>query len=202
MRSGKTLALAALLALIGTVGLLAGCSQDGNEYQRLVCEVSQVNEGAPLVSGYLDVGADKEAGTEDDIFPIDFVSVKFYARPYSAVVTLPEGSPYSHFHVTSYDLTWVPLTAAGDSLRNYNQVDTRTDLLVPVDNEATVVILVADRRMKDSPWFAELVAPDNPRPSFTAIAELRIRGHETGSETEIEIPASLMVTFVGAIISN
>ena len=65
MRSGKTLALAALLALIGTVGLLAGCSQDGNEYQRLVCEVSQVNEGAPLVSGYLDVGADKEAGTEN-----------------------------------------------------------------------------------------------------------------------------------------
>ncbi len=200
MRSGKTPALAALLALTGTVALLAGCSQDGSEFQRLVCEVSQVNEGAPLVSGYLDVGSDKIAGTSDDTFPIDFVAVKFYARPYNEAVTLPEGSPYSHFHVTSYDLTWVPLTAEGDSLVNYNQVDARTDVLVPVNDEATVAILLADRHMKDRPWFAELFT--GSRPSFTAIAELRFRGHETGSETEIEIPGSCMVTFVGALTSD
>ncbi len=200
MRSGKTLTLTVLLALTGTVGLLAGCSQDGNEFQRLVCEVSLVNQGAPLVSGYLDVGSDKEAGTIDDTFPIDIVEVKFMARPYNEVVTLPEGSPYSYFHITSYDLTWVPLTAAGDSLVSYNRVDARTDVLVPVNDVASVPILVADRFMKDRPWFAELYTAS--RPSFTAIAEIRFHGHETGSETDIVVPASLMVTFVGAIISN
>lgn len=202
MRSGKTLTLGLLLALTGTVGLLPGCSQDGNEFQRLVCEVSQVNQGTPLVSGYLDVGSDKEAGTPDDTFPIDIVEVEFQARPYNSVVTLPEGSPYSYFHITSYDLTWVPLTAAGDSLVSYNRINARTDVLVPVNDKASVPILVADRYMKDRPWFAELVAFTDPRPSFTAIAEIRFHGHETGSETDIEVPASLMVTFVGAIISE
>jgi len=197
MRSGKMLSLAALLALAGTVGLLSGCSQDGSEFQRLVCEVSLVNDGAPLVSAYLDIGSDKEPNTSDDTFPIDIVNVKFHARPYSEAVTLTEGSPYSYFHVTSYDLTWVPLSAAGDSLVNYNRLDARTDVLVPVNDDALVPILVADRFMKDRPWFAELLT--GSRPSFTAIAEIRFHGHETGSETDIVVPGSLMVTFVGMV---
>ncbi|MHB8078936.1 MAG: hypothetical protein ACYDIE_06750 [Candidatus Krumholzibacteriia bacterium] len=200
MRSGKLLSLAALLALAVTGALLGGCSQDGNEFQRLVCEVSLVNAGTPLVSGYVDAGADRVAGTPDDTFPIDIVSVNFHARPYSEAVILTPESPYSYFHITSYDLTWVPLTADGDSLVNYNRVDARTELLVPVNDDATVPILIADRSMKDRPWFAELLT--GSRPSFTAIAEIRFHGHETGSETDIVVPASLMVTFVGVIISN
>lgn len=200
MRSGKMLSLAGLLALAATVGLLAGCSQDGNEFQRLVCEVSLVNGGVPLVSGYIDAGSDRLGGTLDDLFPIDIVQVDFLARPYNEAVTLPEGAPYSYFHVTSYDLTWVPLSAAGDSLVSYNRVGARTDVLVPVNDVASVPILVADRSLKDRPWFAELYT--GSRPSFTAIADIRFHGHETGSETEIEVPASLMVTFVGILVSN
>lgn len=200
MRSGRTLTLAALLALTGTVGLLAGCSQDGSEFQRLVCEVSQVNDGVPLVSAYLDIGSDKIPLTDDDSYPIDVVNAKFAARPYNEAVTITDGSPYSYFHVTSYDLTWVPLTADGDSLVNYNLVGARTDVLVPVNDEATVAILLADRHMKDRPWFAELFT--GSRPSFTAIADLRFHGHETGSETDIVVPASFMVTFVGMTGGN
>jgi len=200
MRTWKPVALVAVLAAVGVLALTTGCSNDGNEFQRLVCEVSAINGGAPLVSGYLEVGSDKIAGTADDTFPIDVVEVEFHARPYNSSITSVEDFPYSYFHVTSYDLIWHPLTPDGDPLVNYNYTRATTDCLVPVTDNAAVSILIADRFMKDQAWFAELYL--GSRPSFTAVCELRFYGHETGSDREIMVPASFMATFVGAIVED
>ncbi|PIV80624.1 hypothetical protein COW53_08730, partial [bacterium CG17_big_fil_post_rev_8_21_14_2_50_64_8] len=66
-----------LMAVITMMAAASGCSTDNNELQRLVCEVSSVNGGAPLVSAYLNAGNDKMVGTDDDFLPIDIVSVLF-----------------------------------------------------------------------------------------------------------------------------
>jgi hypothetical protein len=192
-RSWHKRTLAAAVTLTCALLLVAGCSRTGNEFQRLVCEVQQVNEGNPLMSAYV---IPSTGASTPDIFPIDSVPVLFAARPYNSSVTIVEGAPYSSFHITSYDLTWRPLSAAGDSLRNYSIVGGAAEVLVPVNGEASTSILVADRTFKDTPWFMELLTGE--RPSFTAVAEIRFHGHETGSNRDIIVPASLTVTFVGA----
>ncbi len=198
MRTSKPVALVALLAAFGVLALTTGCTEDGNEFQRLVCEVQAINGGAPLVSAYLDIGSPSDP--DDDTFPIDVVEVMFHARPYNSSITSVEDFPYSYFHVTGYDLIWHPLTAEGAPLTSYNILDARTDVLVPVNDEGVGAILVADRYMKDAPWFAELYT--GSRASFTANCELRFHGHETGSDRDIVVPASFMVTFVGAVSGN
>ncbi|PIE76790.1 hypothetical protein CSA17_00365 [bacterium DOLJORAL78_65_58] len=57
----RTLTLMLAVALFSA--LATGCANyDENEWQRLVCEVHSVNEGSPLLSAYLYVGPDLEAG--------------------------------------------------------------------------------------------------------------------------------------------
>ena len=195
MRTWKSPALAALLALAGTLVLVTGCAKDGNEYQRLVCEVIQVNDGNPLMSAYVIPG---NGPTTPDKYPIDSVPVTFGARPYDASVVLPPDTPYSSFHVTSYDLNWRPLSAEGDSLVNYNIRGAAAEALVPVNDKASTSILIADRHLKDQPWFAELST--GARASFTAVADIRFHGHESGSTRDVVVPAALTVTFVGAAV--
>ncbi len=187
-----------LLAFITLTVILAGCSnQDGNEWKRLVCEVESVNAGSPLMSAYLEVGKDKEAGTEDDIFPIDVVPVSFYARPYSSAIVLPEDGVSSWFHITNYDLIWHPGPAAPDSLTLYNQTNAYCDVRVPVNDRGEVNILIADRVMKEEPWYRELIL--TPGHSFTAACELRFHGHETGNSEIVTLGGGFMVTFYGAV---
>ncbi len=197
-RKRYLLAAAVTMVFAGAL-LLPGCSEDGNEWQRLVCEVQSINDGAALVSGYLDAGQDKIAGTEDDTFPVDIVEVTFHARPYNSAITLPEDAPYSYFHVTSYDLIWHPLTPGGETLPEYNITGGGTDALVPVNERGSCAVLVADRYLKDQPWFVSQLATGLP---FTARCELRFRGHETGSDREVTVSGSFLVHFVYAIVRN
>jgi len=185
------LVLAALLAG-------SGCSNnDGSEWQRLVCEVESVNAGAPLVSAYLNVGSDGIEGTTDDYLPIDIVPVVFHARPYSSTIMLPEDAPNSYFHVTHYDLEWVPGPTAPQELTQYNVERAPCEARVPVYEEAAVAILVADRGMKEEPWYLALY--NDRAMSYQANARLTFYGHETGSDEEIEIDAGLQVTFYGTV---
>jgi hypothetical protein len=194
---GKLTLLAMTGLLLGSLLLLAGCEERGNEYQRLVCEIDMINDGVPLVSGYRHAGQDRQPGTDDDYDPIDNVVVQFHARPYSSAIVLPADAPYSYFHVTEYDVIWHPLTVGGEELPNYNIIGGGCDVLVPVNGEAAVSVLVADRYMKEQPFFRDLMTGKAP---FTARCELRFRGHETGSDQTVELRGSLMVNCVAWVI--
>ncbi len=194
---------ALILTLIITAVALsfAGCSnEDGNEWQRLVCEVESVNDGAPLVSAYIDVGNDGMIGGDDDTFPIDYVPVKFRSRPYSSTITLPETGVSSWFHITNYDIIWHPSPNAPPELTEYNVTNGMCDAIVPVNDNGVVMILVADRHMKDEQWYRDL--QEVPDTYYTAACELVFKGHESGSSEIVEIPAGLMVSFIGAITSE
>ncbi len=198
--------LLSILAILVVATVLSGCSTDNNESQRLVCEVASVNAGVPLVSAYLNSGNDKIVGTDDDYLPIDWVPILFKARALNSQMVLPENGTYSWFHVTSYDLTWHPGPAAPDSLSKYDIQGGMIDAIVPVDDEAVVNVLVADRSMKEEAWFRQmfddLQDPGTIPSSSSAFLEFTFYGHETGSEHEVKIPAGLAVTFYGAVSSN
>ena len=190
---------AIFLAFISTLILVTatGCSQDGNEWERLVCEVESVNSGSPLLSAYADIGSDKIGGTEDDILTVDWVPVVFRARPYSSTMYLPEDGVQSWFHVTSYDLTWQPIGAAPAELADHNIVGGMCDAIVPNGEDAIVSVLIADRVLKEEPWFVDLTTIANY--SFTANCQLTFHGHESGNSREVSIPAGFMVTFFGYV---
>jgi hypothetical protein len=186
--------------LAGGLIALAGCeNHDGNEWQRLVCEVAHINEGSPLVSAYLNVGNDGVQGTDDDFLPIDFVPITFHARPYNELIYLPEDGPYSWFHVTNYDLTWIPGPGAPTELTDYNVENGMLDVLVPVHQEAMVSVLIADRGMKEEPWYRDVLFLGGG--SYTATCQLRFRGHETGNDETVELVGGFTVTFFG-IVTN
>lgn len=188
------------LAAVAVLAMLAGCSEDGNEWQRLVCEVQSVNTGNPLVSAYLDAGNDRQEGTNDDYLPIDVVPVVFHARPYSSAITLPEDGPNSYFDIVAYDLTWNPGPTCPEELADYNVVNAPCYARVPVYDEASVGILIADRGMKEQSWYYELY--EDRGLSFNATAELTFYGHESGSDELIAIPAGLQVTFYGVSVTQ
>ncbi|MFO7652279.1 MAG: hypothetical protein R6X25_00490 [Candidatus Krumholzibacteriia bacterium] len=195
--------ISALIALGLATGMVAlgGCdNHDGNEWQRLVCEVAAINDGTPLVSAYLNVGNDGMAGTDDDFLPIDFATVTFFARPYNSMVYLPDDGPYSWFHVTNYDLIWHPGPGAPAALTDYNVSGGMCDVIVPVGQEASVSILVADRGMKEESWYRDILYVGEG--AYTATCELRFRGHETGSDTIVELGGGFTVTFFGQVSSR
>ncbi len=193
--------LITLLALATIATLLAGCSNhEGNEWNRLVCEIESINNGTPLLSAYLNVGSDKEANTADDTFPIDWVPVSFYARPYSSAIILPEDGVSSWFHVTSYDLIWHPGPNAPGELTDYNVANAFCEARVPVNDHGAVSVLIADRVMKEEPWYRAL--NEIPGHSFTAACELRFHGHETGNTETVTVEGGFMVTFYGAVADD
>jgi hypothetical protein len=190
-------------SLLLVIGLLtvAGCeNHDGNEWQRLVCEVSSVNEGNPLVSAYLNAGNDNQVGTDDDFVPIDSVPVVFRARPYGSSVTIPEDGVYSWFHVTSYDLVWDNTSDNGVDLSPHNIERGGLDAMVPIHDEGSGVVLVSGLDMREAPWFVNLFTGDLG--SFQANARLTFYGHESGNTEEIAVPASLRVHFIGVLIGG
>ncbi len=192
----KSRALIAMLVLLVGLTAMPGCSSDNNEHQRVVCEVLSINGGSPVVAAALNIGADA-SNTNDDYVPIDIVPVTFRARTYSNSVIIPEDDTYSWFHVTSYTMTWTPGAGAPPELTTYNVTDGPTDVLVPVGEEGVVGILVADAGMKAEPWFQDLLT--GARTPWTANLSFQFRGHESGSEHEVVIPAGVVVTFVGAV---
>jgi hypothetical protein len=195
----KKLQISRIVLGVAALVLLAGCAEDGADWQRLVCTVESVNAGNPLVSGYLDAGGDRIEGTPDDFLPIDIVPVMFHARPYSSTISLPEDDPYSYFDVVSYDLTWVPGPTCPDELADFNIVNAPCHARVPVYEEGAVAILIADRGMKEQDWYHDLYM--NPGLSFNATANLTFYGHESGSSELVAISAGLQVTFFGVVTS-
>ncbi|MBU8871994.1 MAG: hypothetical protein KOO60_14095 [Gemmatimonadales bacterium] len=186
--------------VIGLVGM-TGCSgKDGNEWERLVCEVETVNDGYPLLSAY------QEDSGGEITFPVDWVQVEFRARSYSTSLTIPEDGPYSWFHITNYNITWTPSvgfpSGSVDDLVKYNLQGGLCDVIVPVDGQGIVSIMITDRNIKDEAWFGTLLADPDAVPSYSANCQLEFIGHESGSDRQVVIPCGLMVTFVGQLNSD
>lgn len=182
---------AMMILLLGSLALV-GCSSDNeNEGERLVCEVESVNLGNPLISFYM-----IEVGEGDYSFPIDVVPVVFRARPFSSAIVLPEDAAFSWFHITSYDLIWHPGAGCPEEITDHNITDGYCDILVESGEEGYGSILIADRLMKEEPWFWTPLL-DPTAPSYSANCELIFKGHESGSDRVVEIPGGMYVTFYG-----
>ncbi len=179
-----------LLTMTALVALSACSNHEGNEWERLVCEVESVNGGVPLMSFYVLV----TEGNDTEVYPIDLVPIVFRARPYSNYTVMSEDSPQSVFQITSYDLIWHPIGDAPEGLTDHNISRGMTSVSVPVYEDAIVSVLVADRVMKEEPWFSGLQFTGE---SFTASCELIFYGHESGNTREVAIPTGFMVTFYG-----
>ncbi|MBD3219907.1 hypothetical protein GF314_01575 [bacterium] len=201
MKSRATLTALSALMTLASLAVLTGCeNHDGNDWQRLVCDVQSVNAGAPLVSAYLDAGSDRTAGTEDDYQPIDTVQVVFHARPYGSTVTLPEDGAHSWFQIDRYDLIWETDPGTPVDLSPHNVIGGHVDIMVPVHEEAAGAILVAGSDMKNAPWFVD-VYTGNIAP-FQADAKITFYGHETGSSHEVAVQAGCRVHFIAVRIQN
>jgi len=191
----KTRVSTVMFALFVVLAVLGGCSSDNSERSRVVCEVQSVNDGAPLISAYINVGTDGVVGGTDDSYPIDAVTVRFSARPYiDGLSGSASDGAYSSFIIHAYDLVWEPGLNAPAGLTAFNVSRGAAQLQVPVFEQAELSVLVADRALKD--------AVMTPTSDFRAIARLTFYGHDSGSEHEVMIQTSLMVNFIYAVSSN
>ncbi len=192
-------ALITIMALMIGLAALSGCGDNESELQRLVCEVESVNAGVPLISAALNYGSDSSPGGGDDFVPIDFVSVIFRSRALNSSMTIPEDGLYSSFIITGYDLTWTSTDPnAPAELSNSNVTGGMANAQVPIDNDAVVSILVGPLEMKGTTWFQAIL--NGSAPAFSASAQFIFKGHVSGTDHEVNVPAGLMVNFVGAIV--
>ena len=192
----KYTAIGGLLMLSGLLALGGCANNDGNDWQRLVCDVDLVNGGSPVVSAFLNAGSDNIVGTDDDFQPIDMVQVIFHARPYGSTVMLPEDGAYSWFQVDGYDLIWETSEGQPD-LSAHNVERGALDLRVPVYEEYASSILLVGIDMKNASWFVDVYTGDIP--SFQANARFVFYGHESGSDEEVSIEAGVRVNFIGVV---
>jgi hypothetical protein len=200
-REGETVnsrALITLMALVLGLAALSGCSDNSNELQNLVCEVESVNDGAPLIMAALNIGTDGIPGNDDDFIPIDYVPVSFRSRAMNNNVNIPDGGVYSSFIITGYDLAWTSADPnAPAALSDFNVTGGIAYLQVPIDDDAIVAVMVGPLEMKAASWFQDiynLVAPP-----FTARATFTFKGHVSGTDHEVSIPAGLMVNLIGTV---
>jgi hypothetical protein len=192
----KTRVTTVLLAVLAGLAVLSGCSSDNAEHARVVADVQSVNEGAPLIAAYVDVGGDGVEGGTDDSYPIDAVPVIFTARPYIEGLSASDaGGAYSSFIITAYDLTWEGASVnAPAGLADHNVVRGATQLQVPLFDQAELAVMIADRTLKDA-----VMTPGN---DFKAIARLTFYGHDSGSEAEVAVRTALMVNFIWAVTNR
>ena len=205
----RTRVLIAAALLIPALALTTGCSSDNSERARVVCEVSSVNAGVPLISAYVTDGGDGvigpgPSGTVDDKYTTDAVPVTFHARPYDSQVTsIGSDDPYSSFVITGYDLTWVPGAdaPAGLDLTPYNVVNAPLYLTVPINDDASASVMVSGRAVKEAVGTL-LGTPWNLDQDFTVVARIQFMGHASGDEHVTKVDAGLTVTFTFAVASN
>ena len=180
-----------------TAGLaLSGCSSDNSEHEPISVEVAMINDGAPVISAALDEG--NPSTPDDDFVPIDAVTFLFKARYFlSSTVNDPQG-PLDSFHITGFDLMWTPQAGAPAELTGYNMVDGGLDLVVTPAEPVEGAVIIVPPAMKSEAWY--------PTPgtleSWTAHLQINFKGHVSGSEHEVIVPANMTVTFMGTISSN
>lgn len=188
--------IAAAFVLLVLVPLM-GCSDNSSERQRVVCEVMTVNGGSPLLTAY------REMDQSGNIFyTVDAVPIIFHARPYDqTTMTIPTDGAYSSFIITGYNLTWHADAAApaGLDLSPYNLRNAPFYVQVPIEDDASSAIMVADRVIKQAVADA-LGGAWGVDEDFNAFLEIEFIGHASGDEHETTIPAGLYVSFTYTVV--
>jgi len=183
-----------------TAGLvLSGCSSDNSEHEPISVEVSAINGGAPVISAAVDVA--NPSTPDDDFVPIDAVTFLFKARYFlTSTVNDPQG-PLDSFHITGYDLTWTPMAGAPTDpaeLLSYNMTGGGLDLTVTPNEPVEAAVIIVPPAMKEELWYPAQYSTE----SWTAHLQINFKGHVSGSENEVVVPANMTVTFMGSISSN
>ena len=195
----RTRVLIAAAAVILVIAPLMGCSDNSSERQRVVCEVVNVNDGAPLLSAYIE--QDQSGNT---FYTVDAVPVVFYARPYDqSTMDIPADDAYSSFIITGYNLYWTPDAAApaGLDLTPYNRTNVPFFAQVVVGDDASSSFMVSDRVIKQA-IFDAFGGPWGVAQDFNAYLRIEFIGHDSGSEHETLVPAGLFVAFTYALQRN
>lgn len=201
----RTRVLAVTLALILSLGLLSGCSNDNDsERQRLVADVEIVNGGVPVIAAWIEDGGDGIIPSSDDSRPVDVVEVLFRARPYSyGTMTIPEDDVYSSVIITGYNLYWETdyNAPAGLDMSQFNITNGAFYMKVAVGEDAISAVMITTLPMKDA-IAAQLGNPWPTTSDFTANARLEFIAHETGSQHEYTIDSGVYVHFTYAVASD
>lgn len=180
-----------------TAGLaLSGCSSDNSEHEPISVEVAMINDGAPVISAAVDIA--NPSTPDDDFVPIDAVPFLFKARYFlSNTVNDPQG-PLDAFHITGYDLIWTPYQNTPDGLMGYNIEGGGLDLVVTPNELVESAVIIVPPAMKQEAWYPVAYSDQ----SWSAHLQVNFKGHVSGSEHEVIVPANMTVTFMGTISSN
>ena len=81
---------------------------------------------------------------------------------------------------------------------SFNITDGLANLQVPIDDDAIVAVLVGPLEMKAATWFQSIL--NGGAAPFTAQASFTFKGHVSGTDHEVHIPAGLMVNVIGAVV--
>ncbi len=199
-------------ALIGVLIVALGCdaTDNENESNRSVIVVNSINDGNPFFSDVLDQGdtlfdVSGAYFALDDFVVEDLVPVSFFNRPYDQTVITGPGLPYGDFLVTSYDITWTELdnnSSAGPlPISSMNSVNNGTNIFVQSGGVGlgSILLVPFSQKTGTSLWILRHpAAPGLPAAAggeITALANITFRGHEVGTDHEILIPTSLLVSF-------
>lgn len=190
-----------LLTLLAVLPALTSCDTDNSERARSAIEVAAVAEGGVFICGMEDAGADKLWPSADDFVPAGHVPVTLKNRPYNMFITAPEFSPYGQFHVTSVEVTWSAATTATPvtELARFNY-RAAYDVVIPQNQERTFDVMLVPFYMKSDPYFQSLLT--GAVPPFTAVANMRFFGHDSGSENTVVAEGSCIVEFISVIIQE
>ncbi|HEX9710195.1 MAG TPA: hypothetical protein VGB42_09555, partial [Candidatus Thermoplasmatota archaeon] len=110
----------------------------------------------------------------------------------------PDYGPYGQFHITRVQVTWsstgpsTPLAELTPFAYAANY-----DIAVPTETEVEFNVMLVPFYMKASPYFSDLLTGTND--PFTAQANIALTGHDSGSDSEVTLNASVIVEFIGFV---
>lgn len=178
----RFLAFAAIA--IVAFGVLGGCDSNGDQ-QRSVVTVTSINCNGP---GYADV-ADSTGALRET-----WVPVYMYNRPYNGLVVTDPASPHGEFQVTAYRITW---TTAGGTQTMPARLE-ETSFSIPTGSEVGAMIRLVSLGELTSPLLSGLVGGGTE----TMVAHFTFYGHETGTDRETEVTATVTVVFANYVDSE
>jgi hypothetical protein len=187
----------------------AGCGGDP-EQQRSVVVVSSLNDNSPLLCDVMEQGDSTfdENGNpvrHDDYIAETWIPVVFYNKPYNNVVTTAPGEPHGDFLITRYTVQWIRTDGGSPALPDYTSW---VGIMVPSGEyvEGMIQLVTFENKMA-SHIFNLCYDPDvwgctNTGDEIFMLAHITFYGHETGTDRETEIEATLGVSFTDMVVKS